>query len=236
LAQTKVQLCGKLVVELDGQRVEERLPGRQGRVLFAYLAANRSRTVAREALVRAMWPSGHDGGLAPLLSKLRRIVPLEGHQLRLPAGAWVDLEAAGDAVHRAESALAKGDVREACPPAQVALAISRRPFLPGVDLDWVDEVRRRLADYELRALETYGHASLVIGGAELPAAIRSGRELIRLQPYRESGYRILMEGLALQGNAAEALRVYDDLRRLLHEELGAAPSPATQELHRQLLG
>jgi DNA-binding SARP family transcriptional activator len=41
---------------------------------------------------------------------------------------------------------------------------------------------------------------------------------------------------AARGNAAEALVVYDELRRLLREELGAAPSEPTQELHRTLLG
>jgi DNA-binding SARP family transcriptional activator len=45
-----------------------------------------------------------------------------------------------------------------------------------------------------------------------------------------------MEVLAVRGNRAEALHVYDQLRTLLRDELGAAPSPATQELHRALLG
>ena len=53
---------------------------------------------------------------------------------------------------------------------------------------------------------------------------------------RESGYRYLMEALVARGNAAEALQVYEQLRTLLREELGAAPSPATQQLHRTLLG
>ena len=74
-----------------------------------------------------------------------------------------------------------------------------------------------------------------MGGTELAAAVRAGRELIRREPYRESGYRVLMEALALEGNAAEALRVYDSLRTHLRDQLGAAPSPATQELHRRLL-
>jgi DNA-binding SARP family transcriptional activator len=39
----------------------------------------------------------------------------------------------------------------------------------------------------------------------------------------------------VQGNRAEALQVYDELRSLLREELGAAPSPATQDQHRTLL-
>ena len=45
-----------------------------------------------------------------------------------------------------------------------------------------------------------------------------------------------MEALAAQGNTAEALRVYDELRDLLRDELGTAPSAELQALHRRLLG
>jgi len=41
--------------------------------------------------------------------------------------------------------------------------------------------------------------------------------------------------LAARDNRADALNVYHQLRTLIREELGAAPSPATQELHRALL-
>lgn len=87
----------------------------------------------------------------------------------------------------------------------------------------------------LRSLELAADASLRIGGGELATAERSARSLVRHAPFRESGYRYLMEVLAVQGNRAEALQVYDELRSLLREELGAAPSPATQEQHRTLL-
>jgi DNA-binding SARP family transcriptional activator len=45
-----------------------------------------------------------------------------------------------------------------------------------------------------------------------------------------------MEALAARDNVAEALVVYDELRRLLRYELGIAPSHGTQELHRRLIG
>jgi pentatricopeptide repeat protein len=54
-------------------------------------------------------------------------------------------------------------------------------------------------------------------------------------PFRESGYRVLMAALAARGNTADALRVYDDLMRLLSDELGIIPSKQTRELHAQLL-
>ena len=59
--------------------------------------------------------------------------------------------------------------------------------------------------------------------------------LVETAPFRESGYRYLIHVLARQGNVAEALIVYERLRTLLREELGASPSAQTQALHRRLL-
>lgn len=235
LAAAKVQLCGKLVLELDGQRLEPRLPGRQGRLLFAFLVANRNRTLTRDEVLEALWPDGRDGGLAPLLSKLRRVVPVDNLRIHLPATTKVDIEAAAHALHRAESALAQGSGHRAWGPAQVAMFVAGRPFLPGEDAPWIDEQRSWLAGLHLRALEAYARAGLGIGGTELPAAVRAGRRLIQLEPYRETGYQLLMDALAREGNPAEALRVYDRLRHRLHDDLGVAPSAATRQLHRRLL-
>jgi pentatricopeptide repeat protein len=227
-----VQLCGRLAVSVDGRRVEGELPGRQGRLLLAFLTLNRMRPVTRADVAEALWPGGHDGGLAPLLSKLRRVIQLDG--LRVVAG-WVDVEAAADALHRAESALAQDDPYRAWAPSQVAMFISGRPFLAGDEAPWVDDERRALGRMHLRALETYAESALRIGGTELAAAVRVGRELVRLEPYRESGYRILIDALAREGNGAEAILVYEDLRQRLREELGITPSDRTQEVYRRLL-
>jgi DNA-binding SARP family transcriptional activator len=234
LAQGKVQLCGRFVVEYDGHRVEDEFPGRQGRILFAYLAANRLRTVTRDELLDALWPDGRDGGLASLLSKLRRVVPLDGFRPDV-SELWVDVEAANDALHRAESALALGDPHRAWGPAQVAMFIASRPFLAGESALWIDEWQRRLSELHVRALEAYGGATLGVGGTELTAAVRACRELVRLEPYRESGYRLLMQALDAEGNAAEALLVFEALRGLLRDELGMAPSEPTQALYLRLL-
>jgi len=234
LARGKVQLCGRFVLEIDGRRVEADLPGRQGRLLLAFLVANRGRTLTREELVDALWPDGRDGGLAPLLSKLRRVVPLDGTRVALDE-LRVDTEAAVDALHRAESALTLDEPLRAWGPSQVAMFVTGRPFLPGEESAWIDEIRRRLGEMRVRALEAYASAGLAIGGTELVAAVRSGRELTRLEPYRESGYRILMEALDREGNCAEALLVYEELRTRLREELGVTPSEPTQALHRRLL-
>ena len=61
------------------------------------------------------------------------------------------------------------------------------------------------------------------------------RRLIELAPYRETGHRILMEALERRGNVAEALLAYDRLRVMLRTDLGIAPSPTLQTVHRRLL-
>lgn len=239
MAATRIQLCGRLVLRLDGRRVEGELPGRQGRHAFAFLAVNRHRPVTRDELAEALWdtPSRSDL-LSPLLSKLRGVVPLEGRgelRLLLPDDAWLDVEAAAEGLHRAESAVAQQDFAAAWGPARVAQHVASRPFLPGEDAPWVAAQRRRLEEILVRSLELVGRACLEIGGGELATAERAARTQIERAPYRESGHRLLMEVLVARGNPAEALLVYEELRVRLREELGAAPGPETQALHRSLL-
>jgi DNA-binding SARP family transcriptional activator len=241
LTRVRIQLCGRVAVSVDDRRVEDGMPGRQGRLVFVYLVLNRLRPVAREELVEAVWaspPNAADAAVRSLLSKLRPALwtdALDGTRLSVPDESWIDVEAAREAAHRAESAAALEEWVRAWSAAQVALFAARRGFLPGEDAPWIDEQRRELEQLRLRALECYSAAGLGLGGTELAAAERGGRELIGLAPYRETGYRFLMQALAAQGNVAEALRVYDDLRQRLRDELGIAPSEPTKALHATLV-
>jgi pentatricopeptide repeat protein len=230
---------------LDGTRAEHALPSRQGRLLFAHLVVHRRRPATRAQLVDALWPGGApaaaDRALSALLSKLRTalgpdlIAGRDRPQLVLPGDSYVDLEAAADRLHEAETAVAMKDWHRAWAPARAALHTASRGFLAGDDAPWIEDVRRELEDIRLRAHEAVAATALGLGGPELAAAERSGRALTEAAPFRESGYAHLMRALAAQGNIAEALRVYDRLRCLLRDELGIAPSVAVQELHRELL-
>lgn len=237
------------MVEVDGRRIDGGLPGRQGRVLFAFLVLNRDRFVSRAELAAAVWPAEvwpaeaaapAASGLNPLLSKLRRLLGehrLEGHstlRLRLDESARVDVEDAVRTVHRAESQIALGQWHGAWGPSVAALIITEREFLPGEDAEWIEEYRAGLAELHLRALEAYAAATLGIGGTELPAAVRAARRLVHLAPLRESGYQLLMRALDRQGNPAEALGVYAGLQALLREELGVSPSAASQAVYTAL--
>jgi DNA-binding SARP family transcriptional activator len=227
------------------RRIDQELPGRQGRLLFAYLAVNRDRVATRDELAEALWPrelpSAPDLALSALLSKLRRLLPdgavggRSAIRLELGRDARVDVEAARDGIHRAEALIAAGDWYGAIGPNLVAHNISQRGFLAGEEGPWIDEIRRELEEIRVRALECTARRSLGIGGSEVPVAEHTARRLIDLSPYRESGYAVLMEAFERQGNIAEGLRVYESLRDVLREELGADPSPGIQRVHQRLL-
>jgi DNA-binding SARP family transcriptional activator len=245
--QSYVQLCGQFVVELRGRRVEQRLPSRQGRCLFAYLVLRRPRAVGRDELIEALWggapPANCASALTVLLSKLRSGVGadvLAGRgsvHVALPPGTRVDVEQAVAAVHRAQSAVAQSDWARAWSAALGAQLVAARPLLPDhEDLSWLDAWRRRLEDALDSALEAYAAACLGLGGTELPGAERAARRLVEHNPLRETGYRLLMEALAARGNVAEALGVYERARTVLRDELGIPPGRVIHELHATLLG
>ncbi len=106
--------------------------------------------VTRSALVEALWPdeppAGIESALSAVLSKIRKTVYpgcLEGRgdvRLVLP-DVWVDVEAAAEAIHRAEATIARDSWVEAWGPARVALHIVRREFLLGESVLWVEEKR-----------------------------------------------------------------------------------------------
>jgi SARP family transcriptional regulator, regulator of embCAB operon len=244
-APTRIQLCGRLAVELSGSDLTAQLPGGQARVLFTYLAVNRARSAQRDELIEALWPwrapAGADASLSALLSRLRAVLGgdvLAGRseiRLHLPASAWIDLEAADEAIHRAESAVAQHDWARGWGPSLVALFTARRGFLQAEDLPWAEEHRRRLEEIRASALECYAAVALGVGGSELAPGERVARELVLAAPFRERGHALLMEILSKRGNTAEALLVYETLRVRLRDELGANPTPELRALQARLL-
>jgi DNA-binding SARP family transcriptional activator len=243
--RVSIELCGEMRLDVAGRRRERELPGRLGRVLLAYLALNRHRAVTRDELIEALWPSGAPGDpagtLSTLLSGVRRCVGAEllhGRselRLALPADAQLDTEAAAARVGRSRAALAAGDPGAAAAEAEAALDVLERGLLRGIDVPWLDEFRRELEDERLDALELLARAGLAAGRVGLSRSQWASRQVVALAPFRESGYALLMEAQAAQGNPGEALETYERLRRLMRDELGATPSPELRAAHRRLL-
>jgi DNA-binding SARP family transcriptional activator len=247
----RIYLTGRVLVEESGTLLldERRLMGRQGRLAFAYLVGEHLRAVSRDELAEELWlgkvPPSWERSLSALISKLRALLASVGipdvaltgsfghYQLLLPADAWIDVEAASEAIDRAESALRGDKPREAWGWAQVAYQISRRPFLTDEEGPWVTLKRSELREVLVRAHECLSEPS--IWHTEPEYAVKHAKEAVALEPYRETSYQLLMRAHAAVGNRAEALRVYERCRGLLSEELGVPPSPQTEAVYLDIL-
>ena len=136
--KARIQLCGRFVADIDGSRIEDTLPGRIGRIVFAYLVLIRGRPLPRDTLLMAGWgedaPAEARNALNVLLSRLRHGLGAEhlrGRaeiELLLPPAIFVDAEAALEGAHRAESAIAEGRWAQAWGPAGIAYHVATRPF------------------------------------------------------------------------------------------------------------
>lgn len=248
----RVYLAGRVRLEHGGGFIDEaRFPGRQGRLTFACLAVERRRAVPRDELAEVVWPAGPppscDSALSAIVSKLRALLAetaLEGrqvlasglgcYQLHLPDDVWVDLEVAQDSLHRAETCLRHGDdLENGRNLADVASHILRRPFLPGDEGPWVDQMRENLRGLEVRADDCLSALWLAAGDHDMAVVV--AERAVATDPLRESSWRHLMRGHAAAGNRVEALRAYGRCRSFLAEELGINPSPETQAVFAELL-
>ena len=248
----RIYLTGRIAVEADEELVidERQFRGKQGRLVFAYLVSERNRSVPRDELARLIWPDElaptWELSLSSLMSRLRRLLSSEGlkhrgvslasrssqYEMHLPAGTWVDLETSLTAVDLDEGALRTGEPQRILGPATVVVNISRRPFLPGIEGEWVDSQRRKLERVRLRGLDCL--SKMWLGKGESDLAVETATEAIEIDPYRESRHLLLMRAHVLGGNRANAFSVYHRLHKLLDEELGTRPSPETEAMYREL--
>ncbi|ETK37486.1 BTAD domain-containing putative transcriptional regulator [Microbispora sp. ATCC PTA-5024] len=230
------------------------------RTLLARLALTPGRPVAPAALADAIWgddpPAGAANALQSLVSRLRRALPpadaalLEslpyGYRLRVgegdvDAGRFERLAADGRSALAAALGprgdphdLRHGELRRAAERLGDALALWRgAPLADLGDAAFASAEVARWTETRLRAVEDLAEARLALGD---PAALVAELDgLAAVHPLRERLWALRMRALDAAGRTAEALAVYDDLRRTLADALGADPSPEVRALHVSML-
>lgn len=78
-------------------------------------------------------------------------------------------------------------------------------------------------------------AETYIWNGEPTVAIDVVQEVVTAQPFRETGYQLLMRAHAAAGNRAGALLVYERCRKLISKEPGVAPSAETHAVYLNVL-
>jgi predicted ATPase/DNA-binding SARP family transcriptional activator len=224
----RIEVLGPIRV-LDAAGRDLTPDGPLQRRLLALLVLRRGHTVGVDAAVEALWPERPPRDPVPALHnhvfRLRRGLPegiiasgADGYRLE-PSSITLDADELAEGLATTDPGPALLTAIDA------AVARWSGPAYP--ELDDLDDGRieaQRLEELRARAIEARAEARIVLGDAA--AAIAELTALADAAPLRERPRALLMTALARSGRHVEALRVYDDFRRLLSDELGIEPSPA----------
>jgi DNA-binding SARP family transcriptional activator len=227
---THVGLLDGFALELGdggGHTVVDGLP-RCAQRLIAHLSLC-GRT-ARAAVAGQLWPEVPEdhahGSLRSALWRVHKAVPglvdVSGGALGLASGVRVDVR---EFTYWAQRVLdPNAVVHDAMAP---GLAL-RGELLPGWYDDWVLLERERLRQLRLHALEAL--ADRLAGAGRYGEAVQAAYAAVGIEPLRESAHRAVVRVHLAEGNIAEAVRAYGDLRDMLADELGVAPTTQMEEL------
>ncbi len=240
------RILGPLEVVNEGRTVT--LPGSRERAVLVLLLLSANRVVPAERLVEDLWDGkthkGATGALRVFVSRLRKALRETGSDaivLTKPPGYLVQIERDALDSARFEDLLAegrehaaRGDHETAAARFRQALSLWRGPALADVaDAPAARVEAARLEEARLAALEERVEADLSCG--RHIEVVPELDQLTTAHPLRERLWGQRMVALYRSGRQADALRVYQELRRLLAEELGLAPSPELTRLENAIL-
>jgi DNA-binding SARP family transcriptional activator/DNA-binding XRE family transcriptional regulator len=244
-----LRVLGPLEAWRAGARIDLG-PPRQ-RAVLGLLAVSPAELVRRETVIDALWGEDPPGTAVSLvqayLSRLGRVLDPgrslrdgngllvstgSSYQIRV-AGGQLDLLAFWQLIERARAVRSAGDATAACGLYESALKLWHGEPLADVDL-----LRGHLALADLARR----HAAVVMEYAEAASAAGSHEgvlprleALARTEPLNERIHAQLMIALASTGRQAAALKLHEDLRRRLDEQLGVQPGPELTGAHLRVL-
>jgi predicted ATPase/DNA-binding SARP family transcriptional activator len=238
---SRVRLLGPIdVVSAAGEVHVSGSPLR--RTLVALLALRASEMVSADWLLEHAWgnrpPESRLRALRFHVSRLRRELPdpalietcAGGYRLALPEAA-VDALEVQSLVRQARN---HADPRRAVVELERALSFWRgAPFVDASPCAILDDEAQRFAELHIAILDEYYVAHLETGATTDVIADLS--RLVADHPLRESLWSSLITAQYRAGRQADALRSFEELRRLLAETAGLSPSPQLQQLQTKVL-
>jgi YVTN family beta-propeller protein len=239
---TEFRVLGPLEVRENGHPLE--LGGGKQRALLAVLLLGGGETVSTDRLIDALWgetpPARAPSSLHSYVSRLRRTLGSDrlvrtthGYQLVLEPGE-LDLDRFERLLADGRRLRERGDASEAAKTLEEALDLWHGAPLADFTYEpFAASEIARLEELQLEAIEERIEADLSLGRyQELVPELET---LVREHPLRERLLGQLMIALYRSGRQAEALEAYRRARSTFAEELGLEPSPALQQLEREIL-
>ena len=240
----RVETLGSLRVYAGDREIAVGPP--KQRALFAVLALRGDSVVSRDELVDRLWgaapPATAAGSVHTYLSGLRRVLAgVDGALSSSGAGYLLEIDAARVDARVVERLAARARAcRDRSQPLAAVAALDQalacwRPgtVLGGVPGPFAVEHRAWASALRLRLLTERAELLLELGRPSGLADELRGQ--LAAHPYDERLRALLMTALHRSGRTADALAQYQELRRLLSEDLGIDPSAELQRLNSSIL-
>jgi DNA-binding SARP family transcriptional activator/DNA-binding XRE family transcriptional regulator len=244
----RLSILGPLAAWRDGLPVA--LGGGSQRVVLGLLALHPNRPMHRETIIDALWgddpPATAVAMIQCCVSRLRRLLDPDragggggrltrtGASYRLCLGAAeLDQLAFTGLADGARRAAESGAAARACGMYAEALDLWRGEPLADVDPLRAHPAVINLSQQRADVLLRYAEAALAVGRYDrvLPRL----RELAHREPLNERAQAHLIVTLAVAGQQAVALRVYDEVRGRLAEQLGVSPGVELSRAYERVL-
>jgi len=239
MARLEICLLGGFELGREG-RILDPLPLRAARSLFAYLVLNRERAHTRDLLAGTLWPDFDESRarrrLSQALWQIRTTVGDENDRYLIgtpdtirfnpDADFALDVEEFERLLEEAPKAESRNDETEAL---EAAVDLYRGDLLAGFYDDWLLHDQDRLHSRFLSALERL--TELAQSHGDFEGALVMSRRLAQEDEFDEESHRRVMRLAVLLGRHNEAIRQFEECRRILAEELGSTPSAETVELY-----
>ncbi|HEY3568987.1 MAG TPA: BTAD domain-containing putative transcriptional regulator [Thermoanaerobaculia bacterium] len=236
----------------DGERdLDWRL--RRSFQVLAFLASSPGLQAGREEVIEAVWPTEGERTIErnfhPTLSHLRRA--LEGgsrgkdrpapllfrngvYKLNPEVGWEIDILELNRLADEGKELAARGESEPAAEAWQRAWKLYRGPFLQGYYEGWVTLRREQYQRRYLELLRDLGNLYVALGRNE--EAMDAFRSYLIEDPFQESIHVEVMRLYARQGRRDLVRRQYDQLCRILLEDLSQAPLAETAKEYHDLMG
>lgn len=222
----------------------------QQRAVLAMLLLARGRQVPLGVIIDGLWegdmPRSAVGTVRTYVSRLRSLLSAgaaatagcviisagDGYALHL-GSALLDLDQFEGWLSDARGAWQRHEEAQVAALLRSALGLWQGAALAGIPGPYAESRRVRLSELQLAAEQE--RLAMDIEAGEHVAAIAELRALLADHPFREGFSESLMLALYKAGRQADALTVYDSVRRGLRDELGVDPGPALQGMYQRIL-
>lgn len=145
---------------------------------------------------------------------------------------WIDIDSLETLIALGNQHLLKAP-EQAAIVFQKAIELYQGIYLPNrLYEDWSSEERERIQVLSLGAFLTLAEMLVQSNPME---CIRLAQQALLIDASWEDAYRLQMQAYLTKGNRPMAIKTYQQCQKVLEEEFGIKPLPATQKVYREVM-